>query len=72
MLDILNYVCRGLVKSEDRIARLTKCVKTQNTMCLLLGVACLGLTKIVGDNARDIRELKSKIKTMEASDQEGA
>ena len=72
MTDILNYVCRGLNESERHIAQLAKRTKNHNAILLYLGFGCIVLAKVAAENARDIRELKSKIKTMEASNQEGA
>lgn len=70
MLDILNYVCHGLARSENAIANLTKHTRRQSVMYILLGVTCLGLANAVSTNAREVQALKRKIKLMEESQQE--
>lgn len=84
MNEFIEYVCRGVIRSEDAIDRLNRSVVTLarcknrlNTSVICLGVAGLLLTAVVAAQDRDIKALKKQVSelaknTEEQKQQEGA
>lgn len=67
----IEYVCRGVMRSEDAIKRLNKNVATlaKSHRNLSAGVICLGvagllLTSVIADQDKEIKALKKQVKDL--------
>jgi hypothetical protein len=77
----MDYVCHGIVRSENAINRLSrnvaklgKCTNRLGTSAICLGVAGLLLTAVVSAQDREIKALKKQVaklaKDMEEQNQQ--
>lgn len=84
MNHFMEYVCRGIVRSEDAIGRLNKnvvklakCTRNLNSSVGCVLVAGLMLASVVYANAKDIETLQKQVKDLtneveELKEQKGA
>ena len=68
MNHFMDYVCRGIVRSEDavrclnkRVVKLTKCCRQTNTAVICLGVSCLVTLAVVAMQDREIKALQKQV-----------
>ena len=77
MNSFMEYVCRGVVRSEDAIRCLNKRTIKLATAVICLGIASLGVTAVLLAQDNEIKALRNQVddlaKTMEEQNkQEGA
>ena len=67
-MNFMEYVCRGIVRSEDAICRLNKrvtkmakCASRTNTAVMCIGVGTLLLCSVVWMQDNEIKELQKKV-----------
>lgn len=80
----MDYVCCGIVRSEDAIGRLNKnvtklakCTRSNSKRIVMLAVASLLFASVVYANAKDIEDLQKQVKDLkneveELKEQKGA
>jgi hypothetical protein len=68
MNNFIEYVCRGVIRSEDAIRHLrrnvsglVKCTRNLSTSVICLGVAGVLLTAVIYDQDKDIKALKKQV-----------
>ena len=74
MNQFIEYVCRGVIRSEDAIRDLSKnvvglakCHKRLTASVICLGVAGLLLTSVVAEQDKDIKALKKQVSDLAAA-----
>lgn len=80
----IEYICRGVVRSEDaicrlnkRYAKLAKCTKSTNVAVACIGVGAIMVASVVWMQDNEIKALQKQVadltpKTEEQNQQEGA
>ena len=76
MNQFIEYVCRGVIRSEDAIkhlnknvAKLVKCTRITNTRVTCLAVAGLLITAVVAMQDKEIKELKKQVADLAVKDE---
>lgn len=77
MNHFIEYVCRGVVHSEDairqlskRTAKLTKCCRQTNTAVFCFGVVCFGMLAILAIQDQEIKALQKQVTELANSEVE--
>lgn len=72
-MNFMEYVCRGIVRSEDaicrlnkRVVKLAKCTRSLNTSILCIGIGTLMLGTVVAIQDKEIRELQKQVAELTA------
>lgn len=75
-MNFMEYVCRGIVRSEDAIARLNKnvrnmakCCKRTNVAVACIGVGCLLFGAVVAIQDQEIKALQKQVAELAANDE---
>lgn len=78
MNQFIEYICRGVVRSEDAISRLnkhvtklTKCVRITNTRVTCVAIAGLCFGVVIAMQDKEIKELQKQVADL-AKKSEGA
>lgn len=76
MNEFIEYVCRGVIRSEDAIKNLNrnvrtlaKCNRNFRTSLICFGVSSLFLTAIVAIQDKEIRELQKQVADLAVKDE---
>lgn len=71
MNQFIEYVCRGVIRSEDaiknlnrKVARLTRCNRKLGVSVICVSVAGLLLTSVVAAQDKEIQALKKQVATL--------
>lgn len=83
-MNFMEYVCRGIVRSEDgicrlnkKVAKLAKCTRSTNAGVICMGVAGVLMWSVIVLQDQEIKALKKQVSTIatkmeEQNQQEGA
>jgi hypothetical protein len=76
MNEFIEYVCRGVIRSEDAIKNLNRSVRTlaKCNRNLRAGLICFGisgllLTLVVAEQDKEIKALKKQVSNLAAKDE---
>lgn len=76
MNQFIEYVCRGVIRSEDaiknmnrKVAGLTKCHRKLGISVICVSVAGLLLTSVVAAQDKEIQALKKQVATLMPKDE---
>lgn len=76
MNEFIEYVCRGVIRSEDAIKNLNKsvralakCNRNLRASLICFGISGILLTSVVAVQDKEIRELKKQVADLAAKDE---
>lgn len=76
MNEFIEYVCRGVIRSEDAIKNLNrnvrslaKCNRNLRAGLICFGISSLLLTSVVAMQDKEIKELKKQVADLAAKDE---
>lgn len=76
MNEFIEYVCRGVIRSEDAIKNLNrsvrnlvKCNRNLRAGLICFGISGILLTSVVAVQDKEIRELKKQVADLAAKDE---
>ena len=73
-MNFMEYVCRGIVRSEDairalnkRTIKLARACRQTNSAVLCFGVVCLGILAVVSIQDSEIKALQKQVSDLSAN-----
>ena len=76
MNEFIEYVCRGVIRSEDavknlnrKVIGLAKCHHRLTVSVICIGVAGLLLTSVIADQDKEIKALKKQVADLAVKDE---